>query len=436
MAEYLDSIDWASLQHAYGEASDVPDDLRDLVSPDKETRDDAYYRLYGNIFHQATRYEATAYAVPYLLKILENPSTPDRATVISYLVDLALGIPSLSLPGGANPAEYRERTRRLHTPEYEVEYYAEMDELVNQARNESLRKMHEYDRSVGLKRNREESKHELAAYDAVSAGVPVFQQCLEEDDPEVRTWAAFALAWFPGEEASGRNYSSAVALQRLLGQEQESIVLASAIIALGLLIGCWKDADATDGFDNCVPSLREYATDQRPLVRFAAAVALIRLQHHIPENVSILARVLTDRSFIPAADSRYSHNLPFPFCEGDPFKYSGKILITLDMDDYPDVLPMAVDALPRSEKIEALELTRIVMELAFGPCPDDDDTWLFASLNEIQQHIVTVLAEMADEYWEWGTLGEILEEWNIPGESRDECRQYVGLKAGTGNDEC
>ena len=36
----LDDIDWKSLEHAYGSAADVPDQLRDLVSGD-ETRIDA-----------------------------------------------------------------------------------------------------------------------------------------------------------------------------------------------------------------------------------------------------------------------------------------------------------------------------------------------------------------------------------------------------------
>ena len=35
--EKLDSIDWASLKHAYGSAADVPDLIRALASSDKKT---------------------------------------------------------------------------------------------------------------------------------------------------------------------------------------------------------------------------------------------------------------------------------------------------------------------------------------------------------------------------------------------------------------
>ncbi|GHO46095.1 hypothetical protein [Ktedonospora formicarum] len=36
MLETLDSIPWSDLEHAYGEASNVPDMIRGLVSPEPE----------------------------------------------------------------------------------------------------------------------------------------------------------------------------------------------------------------------------------------------------------------------------------------------------------------------------------------------------------------------------------------------------------------
>jgi hypothetical protein len=99
---FLDSINWTSLHHAYGEATDVPDNLRALLSPNKLDCSDAYKTLYLNIFYQGTCYKATAYAVPYLLRILESLAIPARASMINYLVNLALGIPSTFLPQGVD----------------------------------------------------------------------------------------------------------------------------------------------------------------------------------------------------------------------------------------------------------------------------------------------------------------------------------------------
>ncbi|MFI6079653.1 hypothetical protein ACIBBB_01390 [Streptomyces sp. NPDC051217] len=65
----LDAQPWAEREHAYGGAEDVPDQLRALASDDPEQAEEALYELYGNIVHQGSVYEATAYAVPYLARL-------------------------------------------------------------------------------------------------------------------------------------------------------------------------------------------------------------------------------------------------------------------------------------------------------------------------------------------------------------------------------
>lgn len=85
MLEKLDSINWRELQHAYGEASDVPGLLRAYAAGESFPDD-----FYGNIWHQGTVYQATAYAVPFLLEILEN-SKADKVELLVYLKALATG---------------------------------------------------------------------------------------------------------------------------------------------------------------------------------------------------------------------------------------------------------------------------------------------------------------------------------------------------------
>ena len=52
----LDAVDWPALTHAYGPADDVHGQLRALCSPDPDERHKALDALYGNIFHQGSRY--------------------------------------------------------------------------------------------------------------------------------------------------------------------------------------------------------------------------------------------------------------------------------------------------------------------------------------------------------------------------------------------
>lgn len=85
----LDDAPWRSLNHAYGPATDVPALLRALASPDSAARRRAYHHLYGNIWHQGSVYEATAYAVPFLIRLLSYPGAPDRIEIVRLLTALA-----------------------------------------------------------------------------------------------------------------------------------------------------------------------------------------------------------------------------------------------------------------------------------------------------------------------------------------------------------
>lgn len=85
----LDTVDWENLRHAYGSAHDVPQLLYELTSPDSDVRDNAWGELYGNLWHQGTIYEATSYAVPFLLQLLQAPSVSQKELILVYLGDLA-----------------------------------------------------------------------------------------------------------------------------------------------------------------------------------------------------------------------------------------------------------------------------------------------------------------------------------------------------------
>ncbi|MGE0791864.1 MAG: hypothetical protein AB7S26_39690 [Sandaracinaceae bacterium] len=86
MLEGLDEVAWDDLGHAYGSAGDVPDTLRRLAEGD----DAALSELFGNIWHQGTVYEATAYAVPFLIEILDAKDAP-LSGVLGLLAVIANG---------------------------------------------------------------------------------------------------------------------------------------------------------------------------------------------------------------------------------------------------------------------------------------------------------------------------------------------------------
>ena len=86
MLDDIESVDWPRLSHAYGPAEDLPGLLRGLAEGDEE----ALQNLFGSVWHQGTVYEATAFAVPFLIRILDAPDA-DTAGVLGLLSVIAEG---------------------------------------------------------------------------------------------------------------------------------------------------------------------------------------------------------------------------------------------------------------------------------------------------------------------------------------------------------
>lgn len=89
--EGLESVPWSDLKHAYGSAKDVPELLRSLVARNHQERLSALYRLLGSVWHKGTIYEASSYVIPFLVKMLNTPATPERSLVALLLASIAGG---------------------------------------------------------------------------------------------------------------------------------------------------------------------------------------------------------------------------------------------------------------------------------------------------------------------------------------------------------
>jgi hypothetical protein len=136
MLEGIDSINWASLRHAYGSAEDVPDLLRALASADKEKRKDAVYELFGNIWHQGTVYPATAAAIPFLYELLNSPHVPAKSDIAGLLACIAAGSGYLDVHRVSASGEERWRkilTKRGKSLEDELQREAAVTNSVRRA---------------------------------------------------------------------------------------------------------------------------------------------------------------------------------------------------------------------------------------------------------------------------------------------------------------
>jgi hypothetical protein len=93
MLENLSTIDWTSIQHAFGTAGDIPALLHALLSPQQAERQQAIEELDNLIYHQGTLYEATVYVAPFLVELLETPKTPDKENIVALFANLTYKSP-------------------------------------------------------------------------------------------------------------------------------------------------------------------------------------------------------------------------------------------------------------------------------------------------------------------------------------------------------
>lgn len=166
MLETLDDVPWHELEHAYGDAADVPEQVRALLSPDPVVRDRAMTRLWGTVYHQGTRFSASPAVVPFLLELAGAPGLPCRGEVLHLLALLVTGFFSL-----------QERPERAAGGVHFV------DGAPEPPPDDSWTRAY------------------IATLDAITAsteaGLPILSSLLADGDPAVRAQAAFVLAALP-----------------------------------------------------------------------------------------------------------------------------------------------------------------------------------------------------------------------------------------------
>ncbi|MFI6964743.1 HEAT repeat domain-containing protein [Streptomyces sp. NPDC050149] len=150
----IDEVDWASMEHAYGPADDVPALLRGLASADPSEREAALDGMYGAVHHQGDVYACTLACIPFLFELVVDPLVPDRGGIVELLTSI----------GGIDIDE----------------------EDIGEAEAE--------DDAEGA------ANYAMAAA-AVSAGAGVFFALMADEDPGVRVSAPLALATLHGSPA-------------------------------------------------------------------------------------------------------------------------------------------------------------------------------------------------------------------------------------------
>jgi hypothetical protein len=87
----LDEVNWSLLHHAHGEASDFPILINAALSEDERDREFALQLLHETIWHQGTIYQATAFAAPFIVELIQSPDIPNQVDFAMLFASIAQG---------------------------------------------------------------------------------------------------------------------------------------------------------------------------------------------------------------------------------------------------------------------------------------------------------------------------------------------------------
>lgn len=176
----------------------MPGLLRAVASADEKSRKDAIYELYGNIWHQGTVYEATIYAVPFLIELLEHPDTRAKSDLACLLAVIADGYGYLEVHARPDSFESDWRTilgKQGKELESEIARVAAVTDRVREAAKIALPSITPY-LSDPEPEIRESVIQALSRYpELAEMHLPLLESALDaEDDAEVSAVLEQAIA--------------------------------------------------------------------------------------------------------------------------------------------------------------------------------------------------------------------------------------------------
>ncbi|MEJ3653647.1 HEAT repeat domain-containing protein [Actinomycetes bacterium KLBMP 9759] len=274
MFDGLDEIDWASMTHAYGPASEIPDLVRGLVSTDPAVREMALDDFYAAVHHQGDVYACTIAAIPFLTEAATRPDLPGRGPILELLA-------SIGESGAARPV-IAEMSPGL------VTLLADADPAVRRAAPKALR---------------------LRGPEVITA---LRERFPDETDHEARTAIISAVSGFGGADAwisevvaTGPDPATRLAaLAELASGSPTTEVVSTAVPLLREVYATEAPQHEPAGFatDTLIGQIRE-RSDQQSAGRAAPRAAhLVRslsmaLDDRVDERIALLTHLLDEPSW-------------------------------------------------------------------------------------------------------------------------------------------
>lgn len=373
----LYEVDWKNTTHAYGEATDVPQQIMRLCSEDSETREAAWWQLWGNLFHQGSRYPASVLAVPYFIDLLKYEQVADKEKIMQYLLGLTLGYPEYFIHSSLN-----------------------------------------YERDI-LNFENEDEAVIAEIYHGVAEGIPVYLSFLEQGSFEEKQAAIFLLSWFyPFQK------KIVPALKYFIEEEENELVQANILLALSYLT-------SPTPVHNHANFFREwYHEAQGQWTSLAATIALYRLDQ--PEyREEVLNELLQQLGESVVEEQKQDEEtiaqtgLPWVDEFGNMESFISGFFDDLNEQQNTQVNQVLLEKIRAVSMFESLTLSHILFRLNFeyaGKRP--------IAINQLTQKQINILQELVtiDQIWRVGNFISLLSDYGLP-QGKKDMETFLGARS-------
>jgi hypothetical protein len=356
MLETLNAVPWDKLGHAYGKASEVPDLIRELASPEQKVYEEAIGRLWYTVIHQGTVYSSTAYVVPFFCELLEEPEVQNKTELLSYLKTIAQG------------ASYAD----VHVRKKEQRETLEVQELIS-----------------------EELSWVQAASNAVSDGYASYLRLLQTSDASIRAQAADTLS-----RCQSHAEEVVPEMKQRLETEEKWYVRASLLLSLGFLLR--EDEETALFFTRAIREAKE------PLVKVAGAMgnAFAMKKQASQEALTVLIQSYE----LPMDVKKQFGELPFADANLDACISTA--LSWIGPSIAPLVVPTLIRAVRQSDGWSGLTFVPSLLSFVF----DDrkiTSGMTVSDLTDLQRDALTAIYE-TESLWLWGNMSFAVGEFFSP----------------------
>jgi hypothetical protein len=385
--DQLDQVPWTDLEHAYGDAADIPDLIRAVRFGDAEVRGEALNSLLYSLDHQGVqRFEATLHAIRFLVGIVADPTAPGRGGVARLLAELAVGDTAWFLHDGFHP-ELQAAPDDCARPQ--ASSVIEGAGMIVRG-FPSIGAGHDMTAGLGLRE----------IYEAVLAGAPVYLSALTDAgaaaDDDLRGSIPFLLAWL-----TPRAAELAPALTALVTDDRSPAVRASAALGLSHAV---KFEAALRGPALAVLTTA-WTTAATEVERRCLALAISRFEE---PAASADARAALHEALVAAVPAAMpDEDFAWQRIDSPPFLFCEAYLGGAD-DDHPSTLAAGLACLPQlTDPDDATDLALWLARLAL---PDPGD-----GVDDAVRVVIDALAA-ADPAWHFSDLGNLLGDRGYPAE--------------------